>query len=370
MDFSFFSRVRQGIRSLLQAITRILRRWTKPRNDAPVLNTPLDLTRSKTELMIENALLRQQLVVLNRHTKRPALSWRDRALFVFLASKLRTWKQALHIVQPDTVLRWHRDLFRRIWRRKSKSEGKPGRPPLSDEVVAPIKRMARENHTWGAKRIRGELKKLGIEVATSTIQRYLRDIRGPLASKQTWATFLCNHASKIWACDFVQTYDAFFRAVFVFVIIGLGSRRVVHFAVTRSPTDAWVAQQLRNGTPFGEGPRYLIRDNDSKYGPSFARVAAGIEVLRTPYRAPKANAICERFLGSLRRECLDHILILGEDHLRRALKEYLRYFNRARPHQGIAQSIPCPPESLPQSGRVIALPVLGGLHHDYRRRAA
>ena len=156
----------------------------------------------------------------------------------------------------------------------------------------------------------------------------------------------------------------------MFVIVALGSRQIVHFAVTRSPTDAWVAQQLRNATPFGEGPRYLIRDNDSKYGPSFARAAAGIEVLRTPYRAPKANAICERFLGSLRRECLDHILILGEDHLRHALKEYLRYFDRARPHQGIGQSIPCPPESLPKSGRVIALPVLGGLHHDYSRRAA
>lgn len=370
MDFSFFSRVRQGIRSLCQAVKHLLRRWTMPDNDAPVLNTALDLTRSRTELVLENALLRQQLIVLNRHTKRPALSWRDRALFVLLASKLRTWKQSLLIVRPDTVLRWHRELFRRIWRRKSRSQSKPGRPPLSDDVVSLIKRMASENHTWGAKRIRGELKKLGIEVAKSTIQRYLRDVRGPLASKQTWATFLRNHASQIWACDFVQTYDAFFRAVFVFVIIELGSRRVVHFAVTRSPTDAWVAQQLRNATPFGEGPRYLIRDNDSKYGPSFARVAAGIEVLRTPYRAPRANAICERFLGSLRRECLDHILILGERHLHQTVKEYVRYFNHARPHQGIAQSIPCPPKSLPHSGKVLSLPVLGGLHHDYRRKAA
>jgi putative transposase len=287
-----------------------------------------------------------------------------------LAFRLRTWKQALHIVQPDTLLRWHRDLFRSVWKRKSKSTKKPGRPPLSDDVVALIRRMASENHTWGAKRIRGELKKLGIEAAKSTIQRYLRDIRGPLASKQSWATFLRNHASQIWARDFLQTYDLFFRPLFVFVIVALGSRQIVHFAVTRSPTDAWVAQQLRNATPFGEGPRYLIRDNDSKYGPSFARVAVGIEVLRTPYRAPRANAICERFLGSLRRECLDHILILGEGQLRRTLKEYVRYFNHARPHQGIAQSIPCPPESLPHSGRVISLPVLGGLHHDYRRRAA
>jgi putative transposase len=367
---SVFSSVRQGIRCFFQTVKHLLRRWTKPTNDAPVLNSALDLTRSKTELVLENAILRQQLVVLNRHTKRPTLSWRDRALFVFLASRLCTWKQAFHIVQPDTVLRWHRELFRRVWRRKSRPKREPGRPSLADDVVALIKRMASENHSWGAKRIRGELKKLGIDVAKSTIQRYVRDVRGPLAPKQTWASFLRNHANQIWACDFAQVYDLFFRPLFVFVIVELGSRRIVHYAVTRSPTDAWVAQQLRNATPFGKGPRYLIRDNDSKYGPSFARAAAGIEVLRTPYRAPRANAICERFLGSLRRECLDHILVLGEDPLRRTLKEYACYFNHARPHQGIGQAIPCPPDSLPHSGPVISLPILGGLHHDYRRRAA
>ena len=158
----------------------------------------------------------------------------------------------------------------------------------------------------------------------------------------------------------------------MFVIIELSSRRIVHYAVTRNPTDAWTAQQLREATPFGQGPRFLIRDNDRKYGSAFARVAkgTGIEVLRTPYQAPKANAICERFLGSLRRECLDHIIILGEGHLRCTLKEYANYFNRARPHQGIGQSIPCPHESLPHNGRVISLPVLGSLHHDYRRQVA
>jgi transposase InsO family protein len=372
MSFSLVSLARQGILLVCQALAQRLRRWTKPRNDAAVLNTAVDLTRSRTELVLENALLRQQLVVLNRPTKRPPLTWRDRALFVLLASKLRTWKQALHIVQPDTLLRWHRELFRSFWRRKSRSESKPGRPPLSDDVVALIQRMARENHTWGAKRIRGELQKLGITVAKSTIQRYLRDVRGPLASQQTWTTFLRNHASQIWACDFIQTFDLLFRPLFVFLIIELGSRRIVHYAVTRNPTDAWTTQQLREATPFGQGPRFLIRDNDRKYGSAFARVAkgTGIEVLPTPYRAPKANAICERFLGSLRRECLDHILILGEGHLRHTLREYIRFFNHARPHQGIGQSISCPPESLPHSGRVISLPVLGGLHHDYRRQAA
>jgi hypothetical protein len=175
----------QSVHALCQAVKQLLRRWTKPNNDALVLNAALDLTRSKTELMLENALLRQQLIVLKRQAKRPALSWRDRALFVLLASWLRTWKQALLIVQPETLLRWHRELFRRFWRRKSKSEKKPGRPPLSGDLIALIQRLARENRIWGAERIRGELLKLRIKVSKSTIQKYMRAVRDPLASKQT-----------------------------------------------------------------------------------------------------------------------------------------------------------------------------------------
>jgi transposase InsO family protein len=161
--------------------------------------------------------------------------------------------------------------------------------------------------------------------------------------------------------------------VFIFVIIELGSRRVVHFGVTRNPTDQWTAQQLREAIPFGEKPRFLIHDNDGKFGPSFKRVAAEIEILKTPYRAPKANVICERFLGSLRRECLDHFLILGERHLRRLVKEYMAYFSHARPHQGIEQLIPCQPErpeDPPATGKIASRPMLGGLHHDYFWQAA
>jgi hypothetical protein len=198
-------------------------------------------------------------------------------------------------------------------------------------------------------------------------------VRKSLPPKQNWSTFLRNHAGQIWACDFLQTYDVFFRTIFVFVIIELGSRRVVHFGVTRHPTDRWAAQQLREATPFGEGPRYLICDNDDKYGDSFEQVTAGIEVLKTPYKAPKANAICERFLGSLRRECLDHILILSGRHLHRVVKEYVGYFDRARPHQGIEQRIPCRqqrPEKPPVNGTLASRPVLSGLHHDYYWPAA
>ncbi len=364
--------ISRGLTALASNVKQRLRRWTKPDNQSLALNAVLDLARPKSELVLENALLRQQLIVLQRHAKRPTLSWRDRALFVYIASKLPTWKTALMIVQPDTLLRWHRDLFRLVWRRKSKRKGKVGREPLAEDIIRLIKAMAKANQTWGAERIRGELLKLGIKVAKSTIQRYIYQVRGPLSTKQTWSTFLRNHAKDIWAVDFLQTYDLFFRAIFVFVVIELGSRRLLHFGVTRSPSDAWVAQQLREATPFGQGPRFLIRDNDNKFGDAFDRVADGtdIEVLTTPFQAPKANAICERFLGSLRRECLDFLLILNERHPRRILHQYQHYFNEARPHQGINQRIPCRSDAAPlhqSTGTIIAHPILGGLHHDYRR---
>ena len=191
-------------------------------------------------------------------------------------------------MQPDALLRWHRDLFRWVWKRKPRTKGQKVREPVTAEDVALIRRLAKENRSRGAERIRGELLKLEKPVSKSTIQKYMVEAHKTGISKKTWATFLRNHASQIWACDFPQTYDALFRTVFVFVIIELGSRRVVHMGVTRNPTDEWTAQQLREATPFGGGLRYLIRDNDSKYGDSFERVTAGIEVLRTPYKAPKA----------------------------------------------------------------------------------
>jgi transposase InsO family protein len=180
---------------------------------------------------------------------------------------------------------------------------------------------------------------------------------------------------EIWSCDFLQVHDVFFRPLFAFFITELGSRRIVHVGVTRTPTDTWVAQQLREATPFGAAPKFLIRDNDAKYGSHFDAVATGsrIAVLRTPIRAPRANAICERFLGSVRRECLDHLLIVSEAHLHRVLIEYVGFFNRSRPHQGINQRVPATAHTAHRSvsakGRIVAVPVLGGLHHEYRRVA-
>ncbi len=243
-------------------------------------------------------------------------------------------------------------------------------------------------------------------MAKRSIQKYLRPVKATPPRGQTWATFLKNHAQEIWACDFLPIIDLWFRTVYLFFIIELGSRRVVHFGVTRHPTEVWVAQQLREATPYGEGPKYLIRDNDAKFGTAFDQMAkaTGIEVLRIPFRAPLVNATCERFLGSVRRECLNHLLIFSERQLYRVIKEYVEYFNRARPHQGLKQEIPegvKGEQEVPATGKIIPFPgiparredqerqerehregkprpgnvkiigfsVLGGLHHTYRRVA-
>jgi putative transposase len=323
--------------------------------------------RSRADLIAENALLRQQLTILRRQVKRPRLTKADRIRLVLLARCTRFWKQALHIVQPETLLRWHRDLFRRYWWHKSRNK-KP-KPRIASKTIALIKQLAKENRTWGAERIRGELLKLGIRVSKRTIQKYIAKMRQ--ASDQTWATFLKNHAGDIWACDFTVVFDLLFRPLYIFVIIELQTRRVVHTAVTASPTDSWTAQQLREATPWGEAPKYLIHDRDNKYGQQFSAVAAssGIKELKTPFRAPKANAHCERFIGSLKRECLDHMLILHRQQLHRLVIEFIDYYNHSRPHQGIGQRIPARFDQNyhPQSGRVVSTLVLGGLHHSYAR---
>ena len=357
----------------LEALFSRFAGWTKPLFTSVPLSTLADLGRSKSELIAENALLRQQLIILKRQVKRPPITRIDRILLVLLARLVRTWQQALFIVQPDTLMRWHRELFRLYWKCKSKTASH--RPKVAAETIALIREMAKDNRLWGAERIRGELLKLGLRVCKRIIQKYMRNVRTQQPRGQKWSTFLRTHASQIWACDFLQVTDLFSRPLFAFFMIELKSRKVIHVGVTRSPTDAWVAQQLREATPYGQAPKYLIRDNDSKFGPSFARVArtSGIKILKTPYHAPRANAICERFLRSVRQECLDHLLILEEKQLQRVLNAYVAYFNQARPHQGIRQQIPERLRSVPSSqdagGKVIAIPVMGGLHHDYNRAA-
>jgi putative transposase len=209
--------------------------WTTPFTSSLPLGTFADLARSKAELMAENALLRQQLIILKRQVKRPVCIKTDRVFLVLLARVVRTWKQALFIVQPDTLLRWHRELFRLFWKRRSKASSH--KPKVAAEIIALIREMAKENQLWGAERIRGELLKL--------IQKYMRNVRTPQPRGQKWATFLHNHAAQIWACDFLQITDLFFRPLFAFFIIEHKSRKVIHVGVTRCPTDPWVAQQHR-----------------------------------------------------------------------------------------------------------------------------
>ncbi|MBN2195260.1 MAG: transposase [Polyangiaceae bacterium] len=314
-------------------------------------------------------MLRQQLIVASRKVKQPAFRPFERGLLVALSSVVKNWQNAILLVKPDTVLRWHREGFRLLWKRKSRAT-KQRRSRISTDTIELIRDMAIQNRTWGAERIRGELLKLGIRVAKRTIQRHILAAR-PTGDGQSWKTFLRNHV--VWAVDFVQVYDLWFRPVFAVFVIDVNTKKVVHVAVTRAPNARWTAQQLRQLTPFGEGPEFIVRDRDNKFGADFDRVAkgAGIRVVKTAVQAPLMNATCARFIGSVRRECLDHIIVLGEAHLRTILLEWVTHFNRGRPHQGIAQRVPVPVAEPfdGESGRVVAIPVLGGLPHEYRRAA-
>jgi putative transposase len=223
--------------------------WTTPNITSLLLGTLTDLARSKNELVAENAFLRQQLIILRRQVKRPDCTRTDRMLLVLLARMVQSWKQVLLIVQPETLLRWHRQGFTIFWRYKSRAASLT--PRISQETVDLIKQMARDNRLWGAERIRGELLKLGFRVCKRTIQKYMRQVRPTRPQGQTWSTFLQTHAQQIWACDFLPVTDMFFRSLFAFFIIELHSRKVIPVGVTRSPTDAWTAQQLREATAYG-----------------------------------------------------------------------------------------------------------------------
>jgi putative transposase len=225
-------------RTTAQRLCQRLRMITKPATNNLSAATLADLVRSKPQLIAENALLRQQLITLRRSVKRPRCSRMDRALLVLLAGRVRSWRQSLLIVQPDTLLRWHRDLFRRFWRRKSHTTTPAHRPSIAPETIALIREMAAANRTWGAERIRGELLKLQIRVAKATIQKYLRGARPPRRAGQTWATFLHNHAQGIWACDFLPVTDLLFRSLHAFFVMDLATRKIVHVGVTRHPSDA------------------------------------------------------------------------------------------------------------------------------------
>ena len=365
-----FATIISTFKTVINRIKDKIKQLTKPATPSLTIGAISDLPKSKADLMAENAILRQQVIILNRQAKRPKFTTGDRFRFVLLSRLTKFWHTALHLDQPETLLRWHRELFRLHWKRKTtRKKRKPRIPP---ETIALIKQMAIENPRWGAKKIQGELLKLDIYIHKRTIKRYMRKVR-KRDSGQNWVTFLKNHAGEIWACDFTTVHTLFFKPIYILVFMELQTRKIVHTAVTLSPTDDWTAQQLREATAWGNKPKYLIRDNDNKFGKRFVAMAeaTNIKELRTPFQAPKANAICERFMGSLKRECLDFCLILHPYQLRRIVNAYVDYHNQSRPHQGIEQYIPAqvnkPRTQLTKKpkGKVIATPVLNGLHHTY-----
>jgi putative transposase len=326
--------------------------------------------RPRQDLVLENLLLRHQLAVLTRPTRtrpRTRLHLWDKLLWVLARQLCVAWREHLMLVTPDTVVRWHRQGWRLFWRWKSRYRG--GRPQLSPEVRELIVTMSRENPLWGTERIRGELLKLDIVVSTRSIRRYRW--RGPRRPpSQTWRTFLRNHAHHLWAADLFTVPTLTFKALYVLVFIAHGRRELVHVNVTSNPTSAWVWRQLIEATPWNQRPRHLLRDRDAVYGRDFRQRARriGIDAIATPVRSPRANAIAERVIGTLRRECLDHLIVLDEQHLRSVLAEYVAYYNQDRPHRTLGLQTP-EPRPRPTTGPIRSRPVLNGFHHVYERAA-
>jgi putative transposase len=320
-------------------------------------------------IALENLALRHLLLVLQRSVVRPRLSRWDRVLWVWLSRVWASWRSNLVIVQPATVLAWHRQGFRLYWRWKSRA--KPvGRPRLDSELRHLIRRMARENPTWGRRRIRAELALLGYEVGELTVAKYMR--RTALRPSPTWRTFLDVHLHDLVAIDFFLVSTLTFRLLFVFVVLRHDRRELLHLIVTDHPSAVWTARQLIEAFPNDSAPRFLLRDRDAIYGEEFACRAEsmGIREVLTAPRAPWQNPFAERVIGSIRRECLDHFFVLNEAHLRRLVRAYLAYYNTVRPHQALDNNSPQPRVvEPPSSGLIIATPQIGGLHHRYQRVA-
>lgn len=335
------------------------------------------LFRSRTALVAENLFLRKQLALFQeREKKAKATTAADRFVFSKLA-RLFDWRNALVIVQPATLIRCHRVAFCRFWRWKSKPVG---RPPVSAQVKLLIHRMTAENPTWGEERVAHELLlKLKIRLSPRTVGKYMRrPHRSRRSSDQRWSTFLRNHAREIVACDFFVSITANFRILYVFVAPEIGSRRLVHFNVTRHPTADWTLQQLREALPGDSDYKFLLHDRHKTFSASLDQTIEswGIHVLRSPVRMPTANAHCERLIGTIRRECLDYVIPLNASHFRRILGEWMTHYNAGRPHRALGPGIPNQSSHTPvnreqtlypsQASRVISKSVLGGLHREYR----
>jgi putative transposase len=335
--------------------------------------------RCPTALAAENLFLRKQLALYQERHVTPRRATAATRLGLTWLSGWFDWRQALVIVQPATLLRWHREGFRLFWRWKSRQ----GRPPIPADLQALIRQMARENPTWGEERISNELRlKLGLRVSPRTVRKYMpkRQPPGPgkRVSSQRWATFVRNHAQAIVACDFCLVVTATFRLLYVFVVMEHATRRILHVNVTAHPTAAWTLHQLREAIPADHCYRFLLHDRDSIFSAQLDQSIRhlGLRVLKTPVRTPQANALCERLLGTLRRECLDFVIPLTAHHVQRLLAAWIPHYNQGRPHMSLAPGLPQPlpplpvtlhahQHRLPDHLHVVARSVVGGLHHEY-----
>lgn len=319
---------------------------------------------------LENLALRPQIALPKRDVRRPKLFDLDRLFWVALARIWKDSKTAVVIVQPETVIDWQRRRFKRYWWKLSQRKG-PGRPRVTAEVRRLIRRMAAANPLWGAPRIHGELLKLGLDISERTVSRWMP--RRPRNPSQTWKTFLDNHLGQLVSVDFFTVSTLRLRVLFVFVVLVHDRRQLIHFNVTEHPTAEWTAQQIIEAFPDDTTPRYLIRDRDGIYGHWFDDQIEGLGIgqVRTTARSPWQNGYAERVIGSIRRECLNHVIAVNERHLRRILKRYIRYYLDTRTHLALDKDAPRPRKiQSPNSGRIVELSEVGGLHHRYERRAA
>jgi len=327
------------------------------------------LVSQQNQLALENLALRQQLAVLRRSVTKSRVEDSDRVFWILLRRFWKEWKDSLVFVKPDTVVRWHRMGWRYYWKRRSRPHS-PGRPPISFTVIHLIRRFSRDNPTWGSPHIQSELALLGHMVADSTVAKYMVRHRNPDRA-QSWRTFLHNHMNTTVACDFFTVPTLFFRTLYCFVVLSHDRRKILHINVTKNPTAEWAARQLLEALP-GHGPalRHLIRDRDGVYGHAFKRQVQllGLREVITARKSPWQNPFCERVIGSIRRECTDHVIALGEKHLSRLLNEYADYYNTSRTHLSLGRNAPeARTVQTEHLGPVRSTPVLGGLHHRYAR---
>ena len=324
--------------------------------------------RSRADIAIEILALRQQLAVLKRKRPRPPLRSLDRLFWTLLRRRWSRWAEVLVIVKPSTVVGWHRTGFRPYWRWRSRARG--GRPKITEEIRGLVRQLANENPQWGAPKIHGELLKLGFVVSERSVARYLRRVQRRRGPGQRWLTFLQNHREVIVAFDFFTVPTVTFQVLYCLFVIEHARRRILHFNITPHPTAEWIVQQLREAFPEAGPFRYAIFDRDSKFDADVVAFlkTTGLEPKRTSAQAPWQNGVAERWIGSCRREILDHVIALNEPHLRRLIRDYVNYHHAERIHDSLEKDAPNHRQIEPKPSAIatiISSPRLGGLHHRY-----